>query len=573
MFNKRCVSLLAIVFLLISTFTFSGGHAFAEEDINKGSLVIIGGALDPGNADIYNRFIELGGGAEDIKIAIIPTASNTPFSSSNSYKLDFIGYGVSEENIWIVPIAVRDDRSTDDVDESTWSENGFSTEIAEKLLNYNAIFFVGGDQLRIVNSLVNKDGSDGPVLKSMRKIYKDGGVLGGSSAGAAIMSDPMISGGTSLGALVQGVTYEDNYGISGDNRVFITKGLGFFENAITDQHFMARGRLGRLIVACLDQGINMGFGIDEDTALVVKGDEVEVVGTAGVTIVDTSMATFKASKPGLVSNVKVHYIEAGDKYNLSTGKFTINEAKETTEGYEYYKGNTLNTDIFAKDIAKQAMTTDLVDNTAAESIGISFEMKNKNIGDGIHVTFRKGLDTEGYWGKINGLETYAALNVYMDMLPIQVNIKPKTNFKDIVNHWAEEYIVNLENKGILEESLEFRPNALLTEQEFAIWLERAFGEDARHLVSNPGDLLSREKMVYMALTMSGYIADNDINININDVTFKDSSSISSYAQASIEAAASKDIIKGKNDGKFYPEALASKAEAAVVLSRLLSIIQ
>jgi len=437
-------------------------------------------------------------------------------------------------------------------------------------LEYNAIFFVGGDQLRIVNALINEDGSDGPVLKSMRKVYKDGGVLGGSSAGAAIMSDPMISGGTSLGALTQGVTYEDNYGISGDNRVFITKGLGFFRNAITDQHFMARGRLGRLIVSCLDQGINMGFGIDEDTALVVKGNEVEVVGTAGVTIVDTSMATFKSYKLGLVSNVKVHYIETGDKYNLITGKFSINEAKETTEGYEYYRGNTLNTDIFAKDIAKQAMTTDLVDNTATESIGISFEMKNKNIGDGIHVTFRKGIDTEGYWGKINGLETYAALNVYMDMLPIQVNIKSKTNFKDIVNHWAEEYIVNLENKGILEEeTLDFKPNALLTEQEFALWLGRAFGEDASHLVSNPNDLLSREKMVYMALTVSGYIAEEDIS----NISFEDSKAISSYALSSVEVATSKDVIRGKSDGKFYPEALASKAEGAVVLSRLLSIVE
>lgn len=444
-FNKRIVYFLSILVLLLA-FTCENSISFANQENNKeGSLVIIGGALSPDNSEIYNKFIELGGGKDNIKIAIIPVASATPISSSNSYKDDFIRYGVPEDNILIFPLAMVDDEDTEDFDESLWKDNGFNKDIAKKIKGYNAIFFVGGDQLRIVNSLIDSEGKDGALLKEIRKIYENGGVIAGTSAGAAIMSDPMICGGTSLGALIQGVTYEDNYEIEGDNRVFITKGLGFMKNCITDQHFLKRGRLGRLIVSCLNENIDFGFGIDEDTALVVKRNNLEVIGKSGVIIVDVSDAVVEKSS---LNNIRLSYIEKGDSFNMLTKKATINALKDTTKGYEYYSGNSLITDIFGNDMIKQALTTDLVDNTSEKSEGIAFDiMKDSSHGYGIKAIFRKGEDTEGYWGKIDGIESYAAINVYMDIIPIEVNINYVTDFENTDEFWLKEYIFGLQ-KGM-----------------------------------------------------------------------------------------------------------------------------
>jgi cyanophycinase len=108
-------------------------------------------------------------------------------------------------------------------------------------------------------------------------------MVGGTSAGAAIMSDPMIAGGSTTTAIARGVrrsaieTDEDDDGAAGG--VSITPGIGFLASAIIDQHFLARGRIGRLVAAVLDlDEFDIGFGVDEDTGLVIDDDVAYVVG-------------------------------------------------------------------------------------------------------------------------------------------------------------------------------------------------------------------------------------------------------------------------------------------------------
>ena len=102
-----------------------------------GSLVIVGGALSSDNEAVYKKFLTLlnninGKALKDVKIAIIPAASAAPIESADGYKEDFVRYGVPVENIYTAPIALIDDPSTKEVDESTWKDNGNSTEIAKK---------------------------------------------------------------------------------------------------------------------------------------------------------------------------------------------------------------------------------------------------------------------------------------------------------------------------------------------------------------------------------------------------------------------------------------------------------
>lgn len=229
------------------------------------------------------------------------------------------------------------------------------------------------------------------------------------------MSNPMILNATSLESFEKGVTYDgDKPGL------WVTKGLGFFEGGIVDQHFSKRGRIGRLVVALVHEKINYGFGIDENSAMVVKGNEIQVIGASGMFLIDVSKVS--RTKSGAYKNVDVSYIEKGDKYNFATKKFTLDKSKTLIpKGKEYYEGNTLNTNIFGSDAAKVAILDDLVDNTEKQSKGLAFSLDKDNEGKGVSVVFSKTSKTKGYYDATEYAST--ALHVRMDITPIEVEVK------------------------------------------------------------------------------------------------------------------------------------------------------
>jgi cyanophycinase len=415
------------LFLLVP-FLYSG----QDNPKPGGSLVIIGGALQPENEAVYQKFIALGGGKDNIRIAIIPAASINPVKSGTSYINDFQQYGVPGDHIKIFPVAVKDDPSTKEVNETEWSKNGFKKELAKEMLNYTAVFFVGGDQARYLETLIDKDGTDSPLLTSIRQVYEKGGVIGGTSAGAAIMSDPMICGGNALNAMIKGAVYQQD-SCPEEGGIFLTKGLDFFAFGLVDQHFIKRGRCGRLIAALLHlKDVSLGMGVDEDTAAVYysKTKTIEVIGSSGILLVDTRDAVPAHPEPGTkTQNIILHYLEEGDIYFIETGKFTIHsDRKKIESGKEYRKTYPLHTNIFGRDAVKEIITSGLVDNKQTESVGLAFtldpEKKNNpnSSGTGVKLVFKKGKHTAGYWARINGKSSYSALNVHLDIIPITVKI-------------------------------------------------------------------------------------------------------------------------------------------------------
>ena len=139
----------------------------------------------------------------------------------------------------------------------------------------------GGDTMPVSRSALAPQGVESQVLDAIRRVHAAGGMVAGSSAGAAIMSGIMIEGGTSLEAATYGVvTDPDMPGL------LLRHGLGFFPWGIVDQHFIKRGRLGRLIVAMTESGTRRGFGIDENTALFVDGGIGRVIGEFGAFVLD-----------------------------------------------------------------------------------------------------------------------------------------------------------------------------------------------------------------------------------------------------------------------------------------------
>lgn len=254
-------------------------------------LAVIGGRLEDGNAEIYGEMRRLSGG----RILIFPTASSEPAAVGAETLEVFRAHGFEAA---VAPLH----------DEAPGSD-GDDPALAAMIAAWGSLYFTGGDQAKIVAALA-PGGRETAALAAIRETQRTGGLLAGSSAGAAMMSGPMLLGGTSLEALVHGVTADP-----AQPGLLMGSGLGFFPFGLVDQHFIKRGRLGRLVVAMTAARVRRGFGIDENTALFVEGDRGRVCGEYGMMLLDLGTA---ALDPGARSfrDLRLSYLDDGDGIDL-----------------------------------------------------------------------------------------------------------------------------------------------------------------------------------------------------------------------------------------------------------------
>lgn len=305
-----------IALLALVTFGCAGGGDHIEAGPaatgERGHLVIVGGALDPGNERIYGRILELvGPGGE---LGVLPTASGVWRESGpdNVARFDARAGGDVAE---VLPIHLESVGSADD---ARW---------AERIDGLGGVYFTGGDQARIVAAL-RPGGSPTAVDGALDRLLQRGGVISGSSAGAAMMSDPMIYGGRSARALRDGArdlsesTDVDGEGPGGG--VEFSAGMGYFPYGLVDQHFLERGRLGRLIIAMEATGKGWGWGISEDRGVHVdlSVGVVEVLGDGGLLLVDgREMRRVGEDLVGL----RLSLLGDGDRVNVPGGVVEVAE--------------------------------------------------------------------------------------------------------------------------------------------------------------------------------------------------------------------------------------------------------
>lgn len=260
---------------------------------DPGRLVIVGGALDPENTAVYGAVLE--GRLGDGPLCVIPTASSDPEESMAGMVADLDRHGGAGTAQGVLLPRDAPQRARD-------------PSIASELRGCSGFYFTGGSQSRILDVFL-PDGDTTAAYRALRERWLEGAVLAGSSAGAAMMSGVMISGGSSEGALRHGVA--DRPEAEG---VQLRPGMGFFE-PIVDQHFLARGRIGRLVVAVTHPTVpGVGFGIDENTALVVEGTAASVVGASGVVVVDGREASVPVA--GRPTDVRIALAGSGDVIDL-----------------------------------------------------------------------------------------------------------------------------------------------------------------------------------------------------------------------------------------------------------------
>ena len=272
-----------------------GRIPFAQRRALHSKLAIIGGRLEDDNADIYGEMHRLAGG----RIVVFPTASSVPDEVGAETVAVFRAYGFDA-----VLAGVYGPGATGAAQNKA---------VADLVEDYGSVYFTGGDQALITGALA-PGGRESRVLKAIRKAQRGGSLVAGSSAGAAIMSEVMFSGGTSLEAATYGVVDDPD-----EPGMLLASGLGFFPWGIVDQHFIKRGRFGRMVVGMQASGAKRGFGIDENTALVVEGKTARVIGEYGVFVFDLQEVNADPSH-GLIDNIVFSYADNGDSMNLETGE-------------------------------------------------------------------------------------------------------------------------------------------------------------------------------------------------------------------------------------------------------------
>jgi cyanophycinase len=207
-----------------------------------GSLVICGGGRLP--EEVYDEFVKLAGGAKS-RLVVIPSAY--PFSSTAAMRARYSGWRVYRTS------------SLEYLDAQSRAEADTERFLAP-LRRATGIWLAGGSQVRLARLY---GGTKAEV--AMRDVLERGGTIGGTSAGAAVMSEKMI------------------WGVRGTRQVVVDRGLGLLTSAIVDQHFTQRNRHTRLLNVLADHPGAIGLGVDEGTALVVQGNRLRVIGRSNVT--------------------------------------------------------------------------------------------------------------------------------------------------------------------------------------------------------------------------------------------------------------------------------------------------
>lgn len=254
----------------------------------KGTLIIIGGREERDPEGERTILREVARRVRRGKLVLATVASHRPEGYFDDYQRAFEDLEIGE----LVELYLND------------RAEAWDNEKLQVLDDAAGVFFSGGDQLRITSQI-----GDTGIEAKVRSLYQRGGVVAGTSAGAAVMGETMLVKGTS----------RETHRI-GD--LHMGAGLGLIQDVIVDQHFAERGRFGRLLGAVAHNPRLLGMGIDENTAAVVEGRDLEVIGAGAVYIVDGSKCSYSNVADAetevtlAMHDITVHVLAQGNGFDL-----------------------------------------------------------------------------------------------------------------------------------------------------------------------------------------------------------------------------------------------------------------
>ena len=251
----------------------------------KGTLVIVGGGGMP--QAILDAFLRASGGKGGV-VGIVPTSTSDPDGALKEWKEDLEKAGLT-----FVPLDIRT------------RADASRPELLDPAKRCTGFWFSGGDQNRVGDKIVGT-----PFHRLVLDRYAEGAAIGGTSAGAAIMSKVMLTGDDRHG--------KEALSEFGPGAYQTRPGMGFLpEGIVVDQHFLRRGRENRLFSVILERPDHLGLGIDEATALVVKDGKATVLGERSVMVFDPSAMTLNGAA---FRDLRIHVLRDGESIDLATRK-------------------------------------------------------------------------------------------------------------------------------------------------------------------------------------------------------------------------------------------------------------
>ncbi|MFP4526757.1 MAG: cyanophycinase [Bacteroidales bacterium] len=286
--QKTILAFTIFLLLGISCQTSTNSDTGNNTKQSEGKLFIIGGGKKP--AAMLQDLADISGINEEGYTVVLPMSSSSPDSSGMWIKEDLKKVGVS--NIHIFNLQTEDEMTTEKLD---------------SVKNAGMIYLTGGSQKRFMEIAHNT-----PLTEAIQHAYKSGATIAGTSAGAAVMSKKMITGDE-----LKHPEYTGNFRTIEANNIVIEPGLGLLDNVIVDQHFIERMRMNRLISAVLENPEQLGIGIDESTAILVKDKEAEVYGVGQVLVLKNTEKESKV-KDGLLGgkNLETSIYLPGESFKI-----------------------------------------------------------------------------------------------------------------------------------------------------------------------------------------------------------------------------------------------------------------
>jgi len=275
--------------VLLIAWLLSGCSDLEKAGEASGKLFIIGGGKRP--SGMVQRMIQEAGLDTAGYIVILPMASSEPDTAVFYSKRQFMELGVTN---------IADFRFT--------KETAATPTQLDSLENAALIYITGGDQNAFMEIVAGS-----PVEEAIKICYQNGGMVAGTSAGAAVMSEKMITGNE-----LRQTDYRETFRTIEAANIELGKGLGLITTAIVDQHFVWRSRHNRLITAVIENPELKGIGIDEATAILVTGKKAEVVGESQVLVLENPErksiinSTQKLGAP----NLRLSVLLPGDTFDL-----------------------------------------------------------------------------------------------------------------------------------------------------------------------------------------------------------------------------------------------------------------
>jgi len=272
----------ALILLLMTT-------CLLQAQNSKGKLFIIGGG--DRSDDLMKQVLAVAELGKKDYIVVLPMSSEEPDSS-------FIFFKTQMVKLTQNPIVMLNFNK----------ETAQNKKLTDSVQKAKLIFISGGDQSRFMSVVHNT-----PIKTAIQKAYENGSTISGTSAGAAVMSEKMITGNQKLEKEYSGTFDNIRY-----NNLETAEGLGLLKTAVIDQHFLKRNRYNRLISALVEFPDLTGIGIDEATAIIVRNNEVEVAGESEVIVVRNPKGIQKSKKNNLISieNLQMSIYTAGQKFKI-----------------------------------------------------------------------------------------------------------------------------------------------------------------------------------------------------------------------------------------------------------------